>query len=174
MKPPKTYLSDYEKTLLEASPEQKEMLLNGSWPTIEDEEAFVRGRCGKGLGLSPAETIAKAQAKAKRNKWQDAYALQIKQAGIIRPIEEYQAIPNRKFRWDFAWPECLILVEIQGGIWSSGKSGHSTGTGINRDCEKGNLANLASFCCLSFTSDQIRNGMALEQTKEALRLFQPF
>ena len=123
---------------------------------------------------TPAEIVAKEQSKARRNKWQDAYALQIKQAGLPRPVTEYQAILGRKFRWDFAWPESLILVEIQGGIWSSGKSGHSTGTGINRDCEKGNMANLASFCCLSFTSDMIRNGTALAQTKEALALFQPF
>lgn len=123
---------------------------------------------------TPAEVIAKAQKKAKRDKWQQAYLLQVKQAGLPKPTEEYQAIPGRKFRWDFAWSECLILIEIQGGIWSNAKSGHTSGVGINRDCEKANLANLASWCCLSFTSDHIRSGLALEQTKEALRMFQPF
>lgn len=124
--------------------------------------------------MSPAQAIAKAQATAKRNKWQDAYALQIKQAGLPEPVPEWQAIEGRKFRWDFAWPECGILVEIQGGIWSRGKSGHSTGAGINRDCMKGNLANIQGFCCLSFTSDMIRDGTALEQTREVLRLNPPF
>ena len=123
---------------------------------------------------SPSEVIAKAQKKAKRNRWQDAYYIQVKQAGLPLPVSEYSAIPARKFRWDFAWPECLILVEIQGGIWSSSKTGHTSGVGVNRDCQKGNLANLGSFCCLSFTSDMIRSGIALEQTREALRLFTPF
>lgn len=61
---------------------------------------------------SPPEVITKAQRKAKCNRWQDAYALQVKQAGLPKLTEEYEAIPGRKFRWDFAYPECLILIEI--------------------------------------------------------------
>jgi len=122
--------------------------------------------------VPPAELIAKAQAKAKRNKWQDAYALQVRQAGLPKPTPEYEIIPRRKLRWDFCFPECLIAIEINGSIWQKG--GHNTGTGLLRDYEKGNLANLRGWCCLTFTPEDIKDGTALDLTKQALQLFPPF
>lgn len=52
---------------------------------------------------------------------------------------EYHAIPGRELRWDFAWPEHGILLEIQGGIFSKGRSAHS-GASLVKDFLKNNLA----------------------------------
>ena len=74
-------------------------------------------------------------------------------------------IHGRRFRWDFKLddPSRLsngILVEVQGGVWV--KSGHSSGVGITRDCEKINYATLNGYRLLSFTGDMVNNGIAIQ------------
>jgi len=92
---------------------------------------------------------------------ENALAMQIKWAKLPEPEREFcRAIPGRKFRFDFAWPEFRLLVEVQGGTWING--GHSSGSGIARDCEKGNLATLAGWKVLHVTGDQIRSGIAIQ------------
>lgn len=97
---------------------------------------------------------------------------QMKLAGLPEPVREYKAIPSRRFRWDMAWPESRLLVEVQGAVWVKG--GHSTGGGINRDCEKSNLATLDGWRCLSFTKDMIKDGRALAWMQAAHVAFPPF
>lgn len=98
---------------------------------------------------------------------EDTLAFQL-DALSIPYTREYQAIPNRRFRFDFAIEpiaETRLLIEVQGGTWV--KSGHSTGTGIQRDCEKHNLAVLAGFRVLAFTSTDVRQGTAMTTIQEA-------
>ncbi len=100
-----------------------------------------------------------------------ALAFQIRAKGLPKPMTEFQAIPGRKYRWDFAWPLpgwSALLVEVQGGIWKPG--GHSTGKGITRDCEKANLAVLAGWRVLHVTREHIESGQALKWITEALHL----
>lgn len=56
--------------------------------------------------------------------------------GLPRPVEEYVGIPGRRFRFDWAWPDRKVAVEVQGGIWIGGK--HGRGSGIVRDHAKMN------------------------------------
>lgn len=83
-------------------------------------------------------------------------------------VREFFYVPGRKFRADFAWPAERLLVEIQGGVWSP-KSGHSGGTGITQDCERGNAAALAGWRVLRFTPAHVRKGEALRVLGQALR-----
>jgi len=99
---------------------------------------------------------------------EDTLAFQL-DALSIPYTREYQAIPNRRFRFDFAIEpiaETRLLIEVQGGTWV--KSGHSTGAGIQRDCEKHNLAVLAGFRVLAFTSTDVRDGSAMTTIQEAV------
>ena len=91
---------------------------------------------------------------------------QILLAGLPGPKREFLAIPGRRFRFDFYWPESNLLVEVQGGVWTKG--GHTSGIGMNRDAEKTNLAVLLGFRCLSVTSNQVKCGQALKWIQEAL------
>lgn len=51
------------------------------------------------------------------------------------PIEaEYKFHKTRKWRMDYAIPEKLIGIEIDGGVWISGR--HGRGSGFVKDCEK--------------------------------------
>lgn len=104
------------------------------------------------------------------SKLEEALLHQITLAQLPVPTRELVAIPGRRFRFDFAWPDYRLLVEVQGGTFSRGASGHSSGMGINRDCEKNNLAVLAGWRLLAFDTKQIKSGQALRWLQEALQV----
>lgn len=62
------------------------------------------------------------------------FKTQIEDAGILDFKTEYRFDKERKWRWDFAWLDIQLAVEIQGGIYSGGR--HTTGKGYEKDCEK--------------------------------------
>lgn len=59
-------------------------------------------------------------------------------ADLIPPETEFRFHPERKWRFDFAWPEQKVAVEVDGGVFSGGR--HTRGMGFIRDCEKLNMA----------------------------------
>jgi very-short-patch-repair endonuclease len=69
---------------------------------------------------------------------EETFALQVRALKLSEPVREYQFMPGRKFRFDFAWPELMLAVELDGGTWSGGR--HTTGQGFQGDCRKLNLA----------------------------------
>jgi len=83
------------------------------------------------------------------------------------PMTEYRFHPRRRWRFDLAWPEHRVAVEIQGGIYMA-KSGHNTAAGITRDCEKGNEAIVTGWKVLHVTREQIENGAAIDWIRRAL------
>lgn len=66
---------------------------------------------------------------------------------------DYKFLDDRKYRGDFVHPESKVIIEIQGGIWIKG--GHSTGRGIQRDCEKFCLAASRGWVVFPLTSEMI-------------------
>ena len=93
-------------------------------------------------------------------------ALQIRALGLPEPVREYQAITGRKFRFDFAWLDSGLLVEVNGGTYTKGA--HSTGQGIARDYEKANLATLDGWRVLMFDGKAVKSGVAVEVIRQAL------
>lgn len=57
---------------------------------------------------------------------------------ISQPAAEYKFHPSRKWRFDFAWPDRLLALEVQGGIWTSGR--HVRGASLLKEWEKLNEA----------------------------------
>lgn len=99
---------------------------------------------------------------------EESLALQIKAYGLPEPKREYMAIPNRKFRFDFAWETGKrLLVEVQGAVFVKGA--HSTGTGITRDCEKAALAAVHGYRLIPVTAQHIKTGQAIDWIREALK-----
>lgn len=96
----------------------------------------------------------------KRTELEDELLWRLRAANVALPDErEYRAIPERRFKWDFAYVSHRLLIEVQGAVWVKG--GHSTGTGINRDCEKLALATINHWYTIAVTKDQIRSGDAV-------------
>jgi len=98
---------------------------------------------------------------------ENLFAMQLDSAGLTGYVREYQAIPGRKFRFDFAFLRERLLVEINGGTFTRG--GHSTGTGIRRDYTKQNLCQIAGYKLLTFDADMVKSGQALDFTEKMLR-----
>ena len=67
------------------------------------------------------------------------------------------SIPPRRFRYDFHIDNTPVLIEIQGGVFASRRYGHSTGAGIQRDCEKLRYAHYNNYILFTFTSKDITN-----------------
>ncbi len=100
---------------------------------------------------------------------ENIFASQLDAVGLTGYVREYQAIPGRKFRFDFAFVEQgqNLLIELNGGTFTRG--GHSTGLGIKRDYIKQNLCQLAGYKLLTFDADMVKSGQALEFTEKMLR-----
>lgn len=62
----------------------------------------------------------------------------MKRRGLPKPRTEYKFHPVRRFKFDFAYPDVKVAVEIEGGIFTGGA--HGSASGILRDIEKYNLA----------------------------------
>jgi len=98
---------------------------------------------------------------------ENLFAIQLDSAGLTGYVREYQAIPGRKFRFDFCFRKERLLIEINGGTYSKGA--HSTGTGIARDYEKGNLAVQHGWKVLQFDTKMVKSGVGLQTTERVLR-----
>lgn len=74
---------------------------------------------------------------------------------LPRPVSELRFAPPRRWRFDFAFPEQGLAVEIEGAIWTQGR--HTRGTGFTKDCEKYNAGVLAGWRVLRFTTDMLNS-----------------
>ena len=74
---------------------------------------------------------------------------------IPTPVTEHQFALSigRKWRFDFAWPDHKLALEVEGGIWTRGA--HGRGTGIKRDIEKYNTAALLGWMVLRVTPENL-------------------
>jgi very-short-patch-repair endonuclease len=77
------------------------------------------------------------------------------------PIGEYLFHPERKWRFDLAWPQLLLAVEIEGGVFAQKGSRHTHGVGFTKDCEKYAEAMCLGWTVLRVTTDQVKNGQAI-------------
>lgn len=95
-----------------------------------------------------------------------ALLLQIRALRIPSPETEYRFHPVRRWRFDFAWPEQRVAVEVDGATWTHGR--HTRGIGYAADCEKINTATEIGWRVYRFTTDQVRNGTAVMLLKRVL------
>jgi very-short-patch-repair endonuclease len=99
---------------------------------------------------------------------EEEFALILRAFGLPKPERQFKFDPDRNWRFDFAWVDQRVAVEIEGGIWSRGKSGHTSGAGITRDAEKSNAAQLQGWLVLRFVESHLKDGSAIEWTRQAL------
>jgi hypothetical protein len=90
----------------------------------------------------------------------------LREAGLPLGDAGVAIIPGRKYEFDRVWREQMVAVEVQGATFVKG--GHSSGTGIERDCEKACLAAIHGWKYLPVTKNQIKSGQAVEWIARAL------
>ena len=79
-------------------------------------------------------------------------------AGLPEPGREVQVQPGRRWRFDFAYPERGIAMEVEGGTYSGGR--HTRGHGFHADCEKYNAATAQGWRVYRFDGPMVRSGAA--------------
>lgn len=85
------------------------------------------------------------------------------------PVTEYRFNLQRRWRFDLAWPEILLAVEVEGGSYVAGR--HTQGAGFEKDCEKYNTATVAGWRVIRVTPAQITSGEAISWIEKLLLPF---
>ena len=99
------------------------------------------------------------------SKGEELFALHCR-VNKLNPVREF-VFSKRKFRFDFAWPEQKLAVEIEGGIWSGGA--HVRGAHFESDAAKYNLAVKLGWRVLRYSTGMVERGQAIDDVLEALR-----
>jgi very-short-patch-repair endonuclease len=105
---------------------------------------------------------------AVRSKLECALERDMRAMKLPEPESEYAFATaiGRRWRFDFAWPQDKVAVEVMGGLWNGGK--HARGKGIERDYEKLNAAQLMGWLVLHVSPGHINSGQAVRWIAEAL------
>lgn len=129
----------------------------------------------------PARFLPPAVAKAPRRRrkkgdppappsaLEESLAAQIRLTGLPVPVTEHRFHALRGWRFDFAWPDRRLALEVEGGIGARYATGrHATGQGFTADTRKYNEAALAGWRVLRVTGEQVKSGEALGWLERAL------
>lgn len=85
---------------------------------------------------------------------------------------EYRFHPVRRWRFDIAFPEILVAVEINGGLFSGArttKGRHSRGAGQLQDYEKMNAAIVLGWRVFQYGPVHVRDSIAQVQVADFVR-----
>lgn len=85
----------------------------------------------------------------------DSVLMMCEAHGWPMPEREYMFAQDigRRWRMDWAWPDQMIALEQEGGIWVGGR--HTSGAGFAKDMEKYNTAASRGWWVFRGTPSQI-------------------
>jgi len=89
-----------------------------------------------------------------------------KEAGIPAPVFEHRFHPTRKWRFDLAWPDRMVALEVQGGMLQRGR--HTRGMALLKEYEKLNAACVLGWRVLFCQPDDIIGHTILDAINLAL------
>jgi hypothetical protein len=90
----------------------------------------------------------------------------LKLHGLPAGVPEYRFAPPRRWRFDCCWPDRMLAVEVEGGVWTGGR--HTRPVGYLRDVDKYNEASLRGWTLLRVTPAMVADGRAVELIRRAL------
>ena len=94
------------------------------------------------------------------------FVFQIRAYGLSIPEREHRFHPTRRWRFDFAYPDKMLAIEIHGGVFSGGR--HTRGAGFTKDCEKYTEAAILGWRILHFTGEHVTTGYGVGRLEEAI------
>lgn len=100
--------------------------------------------------------------EVKRSALELRFEQQLQTHRVRSWIAEYYFEKNRDWRFDFAWPDVKVAVEIQGGA-------HRIKGKFKADLEKRAAALLAGWSVLELGRDRVRSEQGIAWLKELLR-----
>lgn len=119
----------------------------------------VAGKPALKRKVTPDAEIRREKARMAR----EAFFAALDRAGIRRPVHEFAFLDGRRFRFDYAWPESFVALEVDGGLFSDG--GHVRGAHIRTTHEKMNRAAGLGWRVLYTTPE----GLCTKDVREFIR-----
>lgn len=72
----------------------------------------------------------------------------------------------KDWRFDFAWPDLMLAVEVEGGAWVGGR--HTRGKGFIEDLKKYQEAQRMGWTIYRTAGELIKNGEAVKTIRELI------
>jgi hypothetical protein len=158
---------------------------SGAQSPFKPPKPIHRSGVGKQLdGALDAQIKGSGKAHKPRKDYKAELVQQCELIGL-KMEPEFKFLLGRGFRadwrvhygiWEGKRPKKIthfikstVLVEYEGGIYSSGKRGHSSVSGIQRDIEKNNLAQIDGWTVIRVTPKHVVSGEAVMWIMDALK-----
>lgn len=106
------------------------------------------------------------EVKQRKSPAEEEFYFQLKHVLKLDPVCEYRFHPTRKWRSDIALPHRMILIEIDGGVFTNGR--HTRGKGFVNDMEKINEAQRLGYRVFRFIPEQVKNGQACKFIEDVI------
>lgn len=114
----------------------------------------------------PNKLRAAMRSRSASSELESLLALQLRAMHLPAPVREHRFHPVRKWRFDFAWPDRMLAMEVDGGGFVAGR--HGRGMGIEGDAEKASAAAILGWRVMRCTGSQIKSGQAIRWLWDAL------
>jgi hypothetical protein len=116
--------------------------------------------------------------KAKAKRIQVSFLSRLNAEGLPEATPEHRFWQGRRFRFDYAWVDKKIALEVEGGLYGNGKNcprckrpsamGHTSVTGIRRDMEKYNEAAALGWRLIRVEPSKLESTETIELLKRLL------
>lgn len=175
-------MANWGKEIIKSVKERGWVEMNGSFypPNSAQAELFHKSRADGGEKKKKRSQVLKTgwidDTRNIRNKekYQDPFILLVKQQLGIEVWPEFYFSTERLYRIDYAIPVLpdgtviKLAIEQEGGIWAKGNSGHSSGTGIQRDMDKNNLLQTSGWRLIRRTPSEILTTETIDLIKKII------
>lgn len=139
--------------------------------SIAHYEALARANGGSvGASMADAQRAADEPKAAKQAKGQKTTVIEPmvwKAFGISQPTAEYRFAPPRRWRFDYAWIEQKIALEIDGG---AGFGRHTRREGFIKDQGKRNAAVMRGWGVIHCIPKDVKDGSIFKAIRQALAI----
>ena len=103
-----------------------------------------------------------------RKQPSQAIVFQCQVLGLPVPVAEFRFHPTRKWRFDWAFVDQKLAIEIDGGVFMEGGGRHSRGAGYRADCEKLAEAAILGWRVIRCLPEQAEDGTVANWISRAL------
>lgn len=97
---------------------------------------------------------------------EDKLALDLRACGVPPALREHRFAAPRRWRFDFAWRESMLAVEVQGGLWIYGR--HQRPEALLAEHEKLAAAAALGWRVMFVSAETIGSGAAVRWIERAL------
>lgn len=130
-------------------------------PYLKDIVDTIKADCPKEVVILKGASVGRTQINIDQKI--DLFLKFLDVMKLPAPVKEYRFYDGRRWRFDYAWPDMKIALEVEGGVFGhkkndgteSKKGAHSSITGILRDIEKYNAATSKGWRILRCLPDRL-------------------